>query len=888
MSSPSTPTVGPLDPIDATPLPLQAGDLVAGRYEILRLLGSGGSAFVYAVRDRKIGDEIALKLLRNTARSEIDVERTRREAEFARGPASTRLVRTFDLVEAHGLAFLTMELVPGGSLRELRRRGPLPLDDAIRLACEILEALADLHALDVVHRDLKPGNLLLTADGHVKLSDFGIARRWTDEDARLTRTGLPVGTVDYLSPEQAAAEHVDPRADLYSFGVVLFEMLTGRVPFEAPSAVSSLVMRLHRRAEDVRRLRPDVPRWLAAVVARSLETKREDRYASAKAVLEDMRRKRGRPRWGPIRLATAAASVMLSTLLPTASRSPDSSFLRLAADGEIGVRAIDGSGGTLWTRRDLKPQHATIVRNGGARELAAILTLPHVRATDPATSRILSFLDVRTGRVLRTRSLPFVGLHEFREHSDRFGVAQVLTTDLNDDGYHEVVVTYTHDYWPCFIVFHDLHRDEARVLFVASGHHRIIATKDLDGDGVAELIVEGIANRQGWYRSLAALRVPFDRFRTEVPSSTPDRFQLVRGRSLLWYALCPAGSIRDVTVDGTRRVIRVEYETRPPVEMTLDGFDVTSMSPLSGAARQSARERAYAHLRDSVRLADSGNDAAIEEAEAARVLASRAGDAILTEWSSRLKGVALVRGRRFEAGDALFTRLAQSGTVSEIAWDAAHAFHLEGNLPRAVAWYRRSLGREGQPGVGRMKYESVEGAVLALGEMERWSDAVSEIERFRTAFPDQAGAWSWYGRYIAWRRGGTPAASDPDIFQEPIDLYRYWSLEIALARGGDPHQLLRAIDADGQRASETRSLLLLVRVEALRRMGRTGEALEVAREALLRLRAERRTSVLARAHFDLAAERLAALAEAKGLFAEAKQVRAEAAAVGWHPNGIVR
>src|SRR5215217_5112215 len=115
MSSPSTPTVGPLDPIDATPLPLQPGDLVAGRYEILRLLGSGGSAFVYAVRDRKIGDEIALKLLRNAARSEIDVERTRREAEFARGPASPRLVRTFDLVEAEGLVFLTMESVPGGS-----------------------------------------------------------------------------------------------------------------------------------------------------------------------------------------------------------------------------------------------------------------------------------------------------------------------------------------------------------------------------------------------------------------------------------------------------------------------------------------------------------------------------------------------------------------------------------------------------------------------------------------------------------------------------------------------------------------------------------------------------------------------------------------------------
>src|SRR5215210_6228140 len=163
MSSANTPTIGPLDPRDASPLPLEPGDVVAERYEVLRLLGSGGSAYVYAVRDRRIGDELALKLLRG----DVDVARSRREAEFARGSSSTRLVRAFDLVEADGLVFLTMELVPGGSLRERLRREPLPIDEVVRLATEILEARADLHALDLVHRDLKPGNLLLTTDGHV-------------------------------------------------------------------------------------------------------------------------------------------------------------------------------------------------------------------------------------------------------------------------------------------------------------------------------------------------------------------------------------------------------------------------------------------------------------------------------------------------------------------------------------------------------------------------------------------------------------------------------------------------------------------------------------------------------------------------------------------------
>jgi serine/threonine protein kinase len=281
MSGANTRTIGPLDPTDTMPLPLRPGDLVADRYEILRLAGSGGSAFVYAARDRQIGDEIALKLLRE----DIDVNRSRREAKIARLSDSQRLVRTFDLFDCDGLLFLTMELVPGGSLRERLRGGPLPVDEVIRLAREVLEALAVLHGADIVHRDLKPGNLLLTADGHIKLSDFGIARKWIDDQSRLTA----VGTLAYMSPEQARGERVDPRSDLYSLGIVLFEMLTGRLP-----SVDSMVMRIDRRAREIRTLRRDTPRWLARIVARLLETKPEDRHQSAEEALADLRRRRAR------------------------------------------------------------------------------------------------------------------------------------------------------------------------------------------------------------------------------------------------------------------------------------------------------------------------------------------------------------------------------------------------------------------------------------------------------------------------------------------------------------------------------------------------------------------------------------------------------------------
>jgi tetratricopeptide (TPR) repeat protein len=875
MSSANTRSIGPLDPSGLAPLPLHPGDLVADRYEVLRFLGSGGSAFVYAVRDRKIGDEIALKLLRDGRRSDIDVERTRREAEFARGSSSPRLVRSFDLVESDGLLFLTMELVAGGSLRDLLRGGPLPVDEAVRLACEILEALADLHRLDIVHRDLKPGNLLLTPDGHVKLSDFGIARRWTDEESRLTSTGLPVGTVDYLSPEQAAAEAVDPRSDLYSLGVVLFEMLTGRVPFEAPSAVGSIVMRLQRRAEDVRKLRPETPRWLAAVVARLLATKREDRYGSAEEVLEDLRWKRTRVPWRSVRIAIALLVILL--VLGVVVWRGWTSAPRLVTNGELGIRAIDTEGNTLWTRQDTTPYRAAVVHRGNVYEVAAMLN-----AADATTPRLLSFLDARTGHVLRTRTLP-TAERQFSGHSPRFGV-HLQATDLDRDGYDEVIVMYAHDYWPSFLVLHNLRRDESWIIFIASGHHRVAATEDLDGDGVAELILEGIANRQGWYRALAAIRVRLDRPPENYIASTPDRFEYVRSDSLLWYALCPPGSIKKVIVDPNRKVIRAEYESHLPVEVNYTGFDATSKSMLPAGERQATRELAYAQLRDAVRLANGGIAEAVGRADAARVLAERAGDAMLIEWCTRVRGIALVRTRRFDEAEAFFTQIARTGNASEIAWDAAHVFHLEGELPRAIAWYRRNLGAEGEPGVGRMKYESIEGEVLALGEIGRWAEALSAIDRFEATFSNESAQGMWYRRYVEWRTGGVSATGGLDY--GPNDVYRYWSFEIELARGVEPHELLHAIDADRERASETRSLLPVARAEALWRAGHIDEALNTARSALSQLRTERRTSVFARAHFDLAAERLAALAEMKGLVAEAKEVRDEAAALRWHPNGI--
>jgi hypothetical protein len=259
---------------------LQASALLAGRYRVERRLGGGGMADVYLAEDTRLGRLVAGKILKPHYAEDAEfVERFRVEAQATALLSHPNIVAVYDRAADGPPWYIAMEYVPGETLRErIRRDGALAPESAARTALAVLAALQAAHERHVVHRDVTSSNVLVDPDGRVKVADFGIARIGV---SGLTRTGTMLGTSSYLSPEQAQGRVADERSDLYSLGVVLFEMLAGRVPFVADSDVAVALKHISEPAPDPRTLRPDVPPALAAVVLKALAKDAAQRYQTA-------------------------------------------------------------------------------------------------------------------------------------------------------------------------------------------------------------------------------------------------------------------------------------------------------------------------------------------------------------------------------------------------------------------------------------------------------------------------------------------------------------------------------------------------------------------------------------------------------------------------------
>jgi O-6-methylguanine DNA methyltransferase len=279
----------PPAPSPSAPAPIfRPGELVAGRYQIQGPLGSGGMGVVYRARDRELDEVVALKALRpdRTTADPHAVERFRRELRLARRVSHPNVVRTYDIGDARGCRFITMEHVDGLSLAELlARAGRLPVAATVALGKQLCRALASVHALGIIHRDLKPQNVLVTPEGDVKLTDFGVA----DLAGPTSASSAPaVGTPPYMAPEQLLGESLDRRVDIYALGVVLYESLTGRLPFDAPTPGALVARALGGPPSAPREIAPDIPQRLSRLVLSALAARREGRPADAAALHDQL------------------------------------------------------------------------------------------------------------------------------------------------------------------------------------------------------------------------------------------------------------------------------------------------------------------------------------------------------------------------------------------------------------------------------------------------------------------------------------------------------------------------------------------------------------------------------------------------------------------------
>jgi serine/threonine protein kinase/tetratricopeptide (TPR) repeat protein len=264
------------------------GTIFSGRYEVIEELGKGGMGRVFRVYDTKIKEEVALKLLRTEISSDArTIERFSSEIRLARKIIHKNVCRMHDLHEEKGVHFITMEYVAGEDLKSfIRRAAPLNSGKAVLIARQVAEGLAEAHKLGVIHRDLKPQNIMIDKDGNARIMDFGIARLAGAKG--ITAGNVMIGTPGYMSPEQVEGKEADAGSDLYSLGIVLFEMLTGRLPFEGETPLSIAVKQKSEAPPDPRTLNPQIPEDLDRIILKCLEKPREKRYRSAEELLADL------------------------------------------------------------------------------------------------------------------------------------------------------------------------------------------------------------------------------------------------------------------------------------------------------------------------------------------------------------------------------------------------------------------------------------------------------------------------------------------------------------------------------------------------------------------------------------------------------------------------
>ncbi len=441
------------------------GELLANRYELVREIGHGGSGVVFAARDLLVGRDVAIKLLRPEVLDPAGTERLRREVRGA-GVGHPNLIGVYDLLEDpdRQLTFLVLELVQGTSLRErMREESTLPVDEVVGIGLDIANALNHLHAQGLVHRDVKPANILLASDGTAKLCDLGLVRP-VDTGETVTETAMAIGTPAYMAPEQGVGRSIGPPTDVYALGLTLFSALSGEVPLREDSAVATMLRRRTERAPALRWVRSDAPRWLERLLGELLDREPKRRPSSC-AVAQALRMRRWRPR---VTLhAAAIIGIILAgaviAFLGSSVATREVRATRVEVQG-ADVIGFSGEGTRLWTYHLPRPP-----REYRQVDLDADGAMEHIfviRATSSSNSAIVILRD--NGSIL-THTEPEGFTDYWTTGFPRRFALDIWHSDVDGDGLLELLVgcrqLYFYPYtlliyWPTTGIWQPLYHHE--------------------------------------------------------------------------------------------------------------------------------------------------------------------------------------------------------------------------------------------------------------------------------------------------------------------------------------------------------------------------------------------------------------------------------------------
>lgn len=467
------------------------------RWRLERVLGVGGQAQVWLAVDTELQERVAVKVLARPDRP-TEVERLKREVRVGRKLQHENLVQIYELVDAGASMAVIMEYLEGGSLSQRLGGESLQISEVERIAEALLEGLACLHREDIVHRDVKPSNVLFDAAGVPKLADFGTLSAM-DEAGDLTATNLTVGTPAYMSPEQVRGEEPAPQSDLYSLGVTLYHLLVGKRPFEGGSEFDVARRQVTDEAAPIRRDRGDCPRWLARFVHRLLEKDPKNRWKDAGQALAAYSARRWRPTQRLVlrSVAVVATVVALGSLgLVAADRL--SELQPSVENGELVVR--NAFGRNLWRKAIEGLCPVTVAADLSSQR--GLEVLGGASTGRPGERRLHLYLFGGDGATLRRFRVTteFAGKAMFPGMSEDLQLTSLELLDLGKDlGVKLGWIATDRSWYPGLVgLWFDHPSPGPRMVLVNSGHCRAVSTIDIDGDGQKEMVIVGINNKLGF------------------------------------------------------------------------------------------------------------------------------------------------------------------------------------------------------------------------------------------------------------------------------------------------------------------------------------------------------------------------------------------------------